>query len=87
MKYLLENGFAKLVFKLNGNEIGEFNGSEQADLDLVLGNLVIQKNGANIGTYNGSDDSTVNIQVPTITYGTSAPSGGNIGDVYMRFLA
>lgn len=49
--------------------------------------LTIQKNGDTIGTFNGSDLTTINITVPVITYGTDAPSGGNTGDVYMRYLS
>ena len=140
LKYLLENGFAKLTIKLNGKEIGNFNGQTEADLNIELGMLTIQrngetigtyngsnsnninislgnltiqkngetvgtyngseskninisqemltiqKNGTNIGTYNGDSSQTVNITVPTITYGTGNPSGGNNGDVYMRYL-
>lgn len=47
--------------------------------------LTIQKNGTTIDTYNGSGDVTINISVPNITYGTAAPSGGNEGDIYMRY--
>ena len=114
LKYWLENGFAPLIFKVNGKVVFEYNGGDAVDADLVLGNLTIQRNGTTIGTYNGSDDKTVNMQlgtltvqkngttvatyngdntatanitVPIITYGTSAPSGGSTGDVYMRYLA
>lgn len=113
LKYLLENGFAKLTIKLNGKEIGNFNGQKETDLNIELGTLTIQrngetmgtyngsesknmnirqetltiqKNGTNIGTYNGDSSQIVNITVPTITYGTGEPSGGNNGDVYMRYL-
>lgn len=87
LKYLLENGFATIVFKLNGKPIGEYNGGEAFNLDIILGNLTIQKNGENLGTYNGSSSKTVNVEVPVITYGTAPPSGGKPGDVYMRYLA
>ena len=61
LKYLLENGFAKLTIKLNGEVIGEYNGGEPFDLDIALGTLTVQRNGTNIGTYNGSNNITVNV--------------------------
>ena len=66
--------------------MGTYNGSDSKNINVNLGTLTIQKNGANIGTYNGNSAQTVNITVPTITYGTGNPSGGNSGDVYMRYL-
>ena len=140
LKYLLENGFAKLTIKLNGKVLDSFNGQKETDVDVSLGTLTIQKNGETVGTYNGSESKnidinlstltvqkngstigtyngsgnkninvslgmltiqkngstvetyngdsskTVNITVPKITYGTGTPSGGNSGDVYMRYL-
>ena len=86
LKYLLENGFAKLNIKLNGKILGSFNGQKETDVDVSLGTLTIQKNGSTVETYNGDSSKTVNITVPRITYGTGAPGGGNSGDVYMRYL-
>ena len=86
LKYLLENGFAKLTLNLNGKEIGNFNGQKETDLNIELGTLTVQKNGTTVGTYNGDAAKTVNITAPIITYGTGEPSGGNNGDVYMRYL-
>lgn len=113
LKYLLENGFAKLTIKLNGKVLDSFNGQKETDVDVSLGTLTIQRNGETIGTYDGSEpknininlgtltiqkngstvetyngdsSKTVNITVPRITYGTGNPSGGNSGDVYMRYL-
>ena len=66
--------------------MGTYNGSESKNINISQEMLTIQKNGTNIGTYNGDSSQTVNITVPTITYGTVNPSGGNNGDVYMRYL-
>ena len=85
LKYLLENGFAKLTIKLNGQEICSFNGQTETDANINLGTLTVQKNGSSVGTYNGSSNKTINVTVPVITYGTGNPSGGNNGDVYMRY--
>ena len=86
LKYLIENGFANLSIKLNGKDVGNFGGENGSDINIELGVLTIQKNGETIGTYNGNTGKTVNISVPTITYGTGEPSGGNNGDVYLRYL-
>ena len=85
LKYLLENGFAKLTIKLIGQEICSFNGQTETDANINLGTLTVQKNGSSVGTYNGSSNKTINVTVPVITYGTGNPSGGNNGDVYMRY--
>ena len=37
LKYLLENGFAKLTIKLNGQEICSFNGQTETDANINLG--------------------------------------------------
>ena len=36
LKYLLENGFAKLTIKLNGQEICSFNGQTETDANINL---------------------------------------------------
>ena len=61
LKYLLENGFAKLTIKLNGKEIGNFNGQTETDLNIELGTLTIQRNGETMGTYNGSDSQNIDV--------------------------
>lgn len=65
--------------------MGTYNGSENKDINVNLGTLTVQKNGSSVGTYNGSSNKTINVTVPVITYGTGNPSGGNNGDVYMRY--
>ncbi|MGN1043523.1 MAG: hypothetical protein ACI4PR_01805 [Acutalibacteraceae bacterium] len=75
-----------LTIQRNGETVGTYNGSEPKNIDINLGTLTIQKNGSTVETYNGDSSRTVNITVPTITYGTGNPSGGNSGDVYMRYL-
>lgn len=75
-----------LTIQKNGETIGTYNGSDSKNIDISLGTLTIQKNGSTVETYNGDSSKTVNITVPRITYGTGNPSGGNSGDVYMRYL-
>lgn len=67
LKYLLENGFAKLNIKLNGKILGSFNGQKETDVDVSLGTLTIQKNGETAGTYNGSEAKNIDINLGTLT--------------------
>ena len=67
LKYLLENGFAKLTIKLNGKEIGNFNGQKETDLNIELGTLTIQRNGETMGTYNGSEPKEINVSLEDLT--------------------
>lgn len=75
-----------LTIQKNGETVGTYNGSESKNIDINLSTLTVQKNGSTVETYNGDSSKTVNITVPKITYGTGTPSGGNSGDVYMRYL-
>lgn len=75
-----------LTIQRNGETIGTYNGSGNKNINVSLGTLTVQKNGTTVETYNGDSSKTVNITVPRITYGTGNPSGGNSGDVYMRYL-
>lgn len=75
-----------LTIQKNGETVGTYNGSENQNINVSLGTLTIQRNGTTVETYNGDSNKTVNITVPKITYGTGNPSGGNSGDVYMRYL-
>ncbi len=49
--------------------------------------LTIQKNGSHIASFgaNASSDVTANITVPVINYGTSLPSSGNNGDIFLLY--
>ena len=60
----------------------------------VNGSSIISSNVANIvteGTYNASSNKIATMadlpSVPTITYGTSDPSGGSNGDIYIKYTA
>jgi hypothetical protein len=88
LKYLLLNGFETLTLQVNGETLATFNGSNNvvANID-GFATLTLEVNGEPLATFNGSDDATAEIKVPVVTYGTEAPSGGNTGDVYMRYLA
>lgn len=76
LKYLLENGFAKLTLKLNGKEIGSFSGKEETDLNIELGTLAIQRNGETIDNYNGSESKNINVIQEMLTV---QKNGVNIG--------
>ena len=67
LKYLLENGFARLTIELNGETIGTYNGKDDTDVDIKLGTLTIQRNGEIMGTYNGSDSKNINVSLGTLT--------------------
>ncbi len=54
-------------------------------LNLRTGSLSISINGEPIIEYNGEENKQLDLDIPVITYGTGAPSGGNNGDVYMRY--
>ena len=50
--------------------------------------LTIQKNGANLGSFtaNSSTNTTINISgIPTVTSGTSLPSSGSEGDIFILY--
>lgn len=49
------------------------------------GTLIITVNGKTPTTYNGEQNASLNLEIPVITYGTGSPSGGDNGDVYMRY--
>ena len=85
-KIVFSTSLEDLTIQRNGQTIGTYNGSLSRNINISQETLTIQKNGTNIGTYNGDSSQIVNITVPTITYGTGEPSGGNNGDVYMRYL-
>lgn len=76
LKYLLENGFAKLTIKLNGKTFGSYNGKDDTDVDIKLGTLTIQRNGETMGTYNGSDAKNINVSLGTLII---QKNGANIG--------
>lgn len=85
LKYIALKTIATLTLKLNGDVIGEYNGENPIEVRLNLGKLEIQKNGSTVDTFDGKNNKAINIQVPVITYGAGLPSGGNNGDVYMRY--
>lgn len=85
LKYLLQNGFSTLTIQLNGDNIGVYNGGEPKTLNIKLGQLTIKKNGVSIGSYDGSASAEIDLNFPNISSGTNPPSGGNDGDIYMRY--
>ncbi len=66
LKYLVINGFAKLILRLNGKNKGEFNGSDDTIVDFDLGSLTIQKNSKDVGVYDGSTSKTINLTLGTL---------------------
>lgn len=76
LKYLLENGFAKLTIKLNGQEICSFNGQTETDANINLGTLTVKRNGESMGTYNGSENKDINVNLGTLTVQKNGSSVG-----------